>query len=147
MVHKEPGQAEPAARGSLLERLRAGRALRIEPVDFPGFDRVWVRELSGADRDRIARIQGQTPGTFDEDGWRGAAVAIHLCNEQGERELDPIENGPELNELPSAFLDAIIQKSNEVNGLTPQAVEAAKENFGPAPSSGSTSSSPNDSGE
>lgn len=127
---------------SLRERLREGRGLKIEPVDFPGFDRVWVRELTGSDRDRIAQItRNSGADTFETDGWRGRVLAVHLCNEQGEHELDPIEDGPWLNELPGGLIDAIIAKSNEINALDAKAVEAAKENFPDVPSDDSISES------
>lgn len=137
-----------AAQRSIRERLQSGPKLKVEPLDWPGYERVWIRELNGEDRDRAQTTITDASQGFDAPGWRGRLSALYLCEEDGTRSLDPIEDGPWLNrQLPAEMLDRIIGRGGELSASNAQAVEAAKANFQPAPSDASTSDSPATSGE
>jgi hypothetical protein len=128
---------------SLRDRILgpAARPLRIIPVDTDHAGRVYVKEFSGADRDRAQALARKNTDAFEGGGWRGRLAAMYLCDEQGNRVFDPIEDADELNACPAVFLEQVITAGHDISGLAPAAVEAAKENFPDTPSDESTSES------
>lgn len=126
----------------LRARIMAGRKPRVEPFDTVTAGRVYIGELTGTDRDRAQAIAAEIKDAFSGPGWRGRMAALFLRDAEGNRLFDPIEDAERLNQLPSNFLEAVIDKGNEVNALTREAVEAAKGNSNAAPSGDSTSDSP-----
>ena len=106
--------------------------------------KVWVREMSGADRDRLQQLIKAHPDGLVAPGSDARLVAMFVCNEDGTRkyDLDNEEDIRKINRMALSFLRAVITKGNRISGLGEEAVEEAKTNFPATPSDDSTSASP-----
>jgi hypothetical protein len=127
---------------SLRDRLLQNAGPRVHALETEQFGTVWVREMSGADRDRIQQLIKAHPDGLVAPGSDARLVAMFLCDEDGTRPFDIEKDVDQINELPLVFMREVITKGNRVSGLTEDAVDEAKANFPATPSDDSTSDSP-----
>ena len=126
---------------SLRERILAQSAPRVEPVEIAGLGKIFVRELTGVERDAIDQLVRGDKDAFSKAGWRGRLAAMFLSDEQGVRIFDPAadDDVAALNAKASTFLDRVIEAGNNASALGQAGVDQAKENFPESPSGDSGS--------
>ena len=67
-----------AKTGSLRDRLHALARPRVHELDFDG-GKYWVREMTGADRDRVQQWINASPEGLSAAGSEARMATIFLC--------------------------------------------------------------------
>lgn len=127
---------------SLRDRILAKAGPKVVPVETAEAGKVYVRELTGIERDAIDEMVRGDKDTFSKPAWRGRLAAMFLSDEAGVRIFDPTKDADELNAMSSAFLDKVIDAGNNASGLGQAGVDKAKANFPENQSDASGSASP-----
>lgn len=123
------------------EQFLKGRPLKTKAVEIPDLGTVYVKELTGAERDRIdAAVIGGNSVV-----GRALIVSLSACDDQGRRLFTEADTAA-LGQLPHGWLDQIVEASSELNGFAPQDIERLEGNSDDGPSGASGSSSPAPSG-
>ena len=100
-----------------------------ESLELDGLGTVYVKELSGIERDRLEKEMRDSKIDTDAPGWRARLAAIYLCDEDGDRVFSLDSNDLDiLNTKPQSLLDAIIIAGNKLNKYGPKEIEQAKGN-------------------
>ena len=138
--------------GNLLSRdkLLAKEKLQIARIDFENGDFVYVREMSGHERDLFEQSmlkknvdkKGQIVGYEQSiEDFRAKMAVITLCDEKGEVLLKQ-EDYPTLSRnMGAKKLDIIASKAQEINGITEKDREELVKNSKPGQESNSSSGS------
>lgn len=131
------------------ESILASEDLPRELLSVPewGGD-VWVRTLTGAERDAFeasnVRVTGKGRNVKREPNvanFRARLAVLVCCDEQGKR-LFADADAAALGRKSSAALDRIADVALRLNGMTEEAAEEAEGNSQSAPSGASISPSP-----
>jgi hypothetical protein len=118
------------------EALLKATDLRRELVTLPGGrGEVWVRELTGTERDKVdilftrldEHIKGQGKGGVPN--IRAQLAAMACCDEAGNR-LFTDRDVPELAKLPGAVLQAVLDAVSRLSGLGKATQQAVEEELG-----------------
>lgn len=135
------------SREDLLEAARKAADIPRESLHVPelGGD-VWVRGMSGRERDRFEEAlrirKGRRAGQTNLLNYRAKLAVQCLMNAEGERLMTDAD-ADALGQLPVGVLDRIAQKVNELSGRDAEEMDDLGNDSGsPAASGGSTSSSP-----
>ena len=56
-----------------------------EPLELDGLGTVYVKELSGIERDKLEKEMRDSKVDTNAPGWRARLAAIYLCDEDGDR--------------------------------------------------------------
>ncbi len=113
---------------NLKERILAAQDLTSEPVTVPEWgETVTVRVMTGADRDSLTSSMRDSAGNVDLMKYRARLLVRCLVNEDGttmfsEAEIDA------LNAKSSIALDRLFAVADRINGVKPDAVDAAEKN-------------------
>lgn len=94
--------------------------LAVEDVEYPGIGSFRIRELTGAERDRLEEDtlrRAAKDGKVEVKGFRAMLVAMTLVDAGGERmfadnEIDKV------NSLPAKLVAFLFQRSQEMNGVS-----------------------------
>lgn len=130
-------------RDQILEAVRHAKIERDQlTVPELGGD-VWVRGMSGTERDRFEeglRIRkGKRAGQSDLRNFRAQLAVRVLVTEAGARILT--DGDAEIfGTLPAGVLDRIISRCTELSGKADEEIDDLKNGSAPAPSDGSVSS-------
>jgi hypothetical protein len=136
---------------ALLKRddLLKKQELRKERVDLGNGDFVYVRQMTGRERDRfeasvIRRKEDRSGRVTYVDAWEDfrAKLAVNtLCDENGENLLQPGDAATLSQNISAERLELIVNKAQELNRITEADKEELIKNSEAAQSGGSTSDS------
>lgn len=136
---------------ALLNRddLLKKEVLKIEKVDLGEGEFVYVRQMTGRERDRFEQTlmaekkdtRGNVSYVRSLEDFR-AKLAVHtICDEVGVNQLQP-EDYPTLSQnMSAARLELIVNKSQEMNSISAKDKENLIKNSNAAPSDDSISDS------
>lgn len=91
-------------------------ALRVEAVELPGGDTAHVRELTGADLDRVRAKATDKKGAVDGVKLQRVMAAACVCDAAGERLLADNELH-KIDDRPFAVIQALAEAAAELNGF------------------------------
>lgn len=132
------------------KRLLSKEALEIIKVDLGRDEFVFVRQMTGRERDRFE--QSLIKETKDEKGatvsydrsledFRAKLAVVTLCDESGKSLLQP-DDFPVLSQnMSAARLEKIVNEAQRLNKITEQDKEALVKNLGAVPDGNSNSDS------
>jgi hypothetical protein len=123
--------------------------LKIEKVEFDDGNFVFVREMTGRERDTFERsIMVETKDRKGNISYEGnikdfrAKLCVHaICDEEGNLLLQPSDFEALSTRMPVGNLELIVNKAQELSGISPEDREALTGNLegGQAASSSSDS--------
>jgi hypothetical protein len=114
--------------------------LQIEKVEFDNGDYVYVRQMTGHERDMFEQSMlrknrdGKGNVTSVEtimDDFRSKLAAITLCDEEGKSLLDAIDYKVLSNSMSAKRLEKIINVSQKLNAITEEDKEEIVKNSKP----------------
>lgn len=135
---------------TILDRkaLLSKEALTIEKVDLGREEFVFVRQMTGRERDTFEKsllkeIKDEKGGVIsvvsDTEDFRAKLAVVTLCDEKGLSLLSP-EDYPKLSQNMSAFrLDKIVTAAQRLNAITDEAKEDIVKNSVPDQAANSSS--------
>lgn len=136
----------------LLDRkhLLSKEKLEIVKVDLGKDEFVYVRQMTGRERDRfeqslIKETKDSKGATISYDrsleDFRAKLAVVTLCDEAGKSLLDP-EDYPVLSQnMSAARLEKIVNEAQRLNKITEEDKEALVKNLGAVPDGNSSSDS------
>jgi len=102
--------------------------IRKEQVEVPEWGgSVWVKTMSGAERDQLEASIISTPGERNMENLRAKIVALSVVDPNGER-LFSFEEAIELTKKSARALDRVFSVAQRLSGFTPQDVEDLTKN-------------------
>lgn len=111
---------------SLRDDILAKKDLKTVKVEIPEWEglTVYVRMLSGADRDKIEEITLVSPKTnqLNYVNFRSRLAAVMACDENGNRIFSDADI-VELGKKSGRALERIVMAGNELNGITQKDVD------------------------
>jgi hypothetical protein len=132
------------------ENLLTKQVLKTEKVEFENGDYVFVREMTGKDRDNfensIMKARKDSKGNiqgYDQvlENFRSKLAVTTLCDENGDLMFTP-RDADKLSECISiAYLEKIVEVSSTLNKITPKDKEDLLKNSDAAPDGSSNSGS------
>ena len=133
------------------DAILAANDLAVETLAVPEWGgEVFIRPLTGDERDRWDQVQAEKrwPDTEEDptavadwQGLRAFAVALALCDEQGQSLGFTELEVHQLGRKNGAALGRVFDRIKEISGLGAAAVKAAEKNSSADPSASSGSSS------
>lgn len=107
---------------------RATGKPKIEPVNVPGWEGLYVHEMSGTDRDDYEAAQSQA----NKSGrglrnFRARLLVRSIVDADGKRVFTD-EDAESLGKLPSSEIIAIFDHAAELNGLAKETEESDEKN-------------------
>lgn len=108
------------------EQLLAKEILKIEKVELGGEDFVFVRQMTGRERDRFERSllrevkdrKGNTTYKQNLEDFRAKLVVNVICDEEGKNLLEPADFDMLSRNMSAAKLEQIVNKAQELNKIT-----------------------------
>lgn len=135
----------------LLDRskLLAKEVLRVQRVELGDGDFVFVRQMTGRERDRFERSlllevedkKGNVTYKRALEDFRAKLAVNTLCDEQGNNLLNPDDFNTLSANMSAAKLEHIVNAAQELNKISEEDKEAMVKNSESGPSDGSTSGS------
>lgn len=135
----------------LADQILAASDIETEPYDVPEWGlKVWVRALTGTDRDAYEGSVRQVRPRLDgkgmevvmlDDNTRAKLLVKCLVDETGERIFTDRQVG-DLGGKNGRVIDRLYDVATRLSGMSDEAVEGAKGNSDAAPSGASPSISP-----
>ena len=121
-------------RMKLLEK----EPLKIEKVDLGNGDFVFVRQMTGRERDRFERSllievedrKGNVTYKRALEDFRAKLAVNTLCDEQGENLMNPDDYDVLSQHMSAARLERIVDKAQEINRISEEDKEAMVKNSG-----------------
>lgn len=105
--------------------------LKREKVDVPEWNgSVWVRALSGRERDKLETSIIGEDGKRRYDNLRAKLVVLSVVDEEGNR-LFAFEDADEVGKKSARAIDRIFTVAQKLSGITPDDVEAMTKNSEP----------------
>lgn len=100
-------------------------ALKVEKIELPEMGgEVYIKELTAGEREALEKqMQSQT----DKNAVRATVFVHSVCNADGELMFD-VEDIEVIKQLPSRPVIKVFNRSNEINGITPEQVDTAEKN-------------------
>lgn len=138
---------ETLDRAKLLKK----EVLQIEKVELSDDECVYVRQMTGRERDRFEQSlikeskDAKGAATYERsmEDFRAKLAVQTVCNENGENILESADAAILSQHMSAKKLEKIINKSQELNNIT----ETDKENLVKNSSAGQPGSSSSDSAE
>lgn len=138
--------------GNLLNReaLLAKEKLEIVKVEFENGDFVYVRQMTGKERDTfeqsMLRKNRDKKGNVISvetvlDDFRAKLAVLTICDEEGNRILQPGDYPTLAANMSAKTLETIINKAQELNAISEEDKEALVKNFEAGQPGNSTSAS------
>jgi len=121
------------------ERLLAKETLKIEKVEFEDDDFVYVRQMTGRERDRfersLLREVRDRKGTVTYEqalgDFRAKLVVNVICDENGVNLLEPSDYDVLSAHMSAAKLELIVNRANDLNRISESDKEAMIKNSEP----------------
>jgi hypothetical protein len=105
------------------------QALKVEKVEFENGDFVYVREMTGKDRDNFENsilkarrdAKGDIKG-YDQvmDNFRSKLAVVTLCDEEGSLLFEPTDADKLSSNISITYLEKIVEKASSLNAITPK---------------------------
>ena len=122
--------------------------LEIEKVEFENGDYVYVRQMTGRERDNFE--QSLIKETKDSKGvvvgydralgdFRAKLAVVTVCNEQGDMVFMPDDYSTLSKHMSAKRLESIVNKAQELNKITEEDKEALVKNLEVGPADNSSS--------
>ena len=119
------------------EELLKKAQFRVERVDFPNGDFVFVRQMSAKMKDQLENSvlrksidkNGQVQFEQDLTGFNAKVAALSICDAEGVLLLSLKDADMLAENKPAEMIDAISLKAGELNGISVNAKEEAVKNF------------------
>jgi hypothetical protein len=137
--------------GNLLDRdkLLRKEKLEIVKVEFEDGDFVYVRQMTGHERDAfegtLLKKKRDTKGTvsFEQntEDYRAKLAVQTICDEKGELLMDEKDWSILSHNMSAKRLETIINKAQELNKISEEDKEALVKNLEPDPDDNSNSGS------
>jgi hypothetical protein len=128
------------------DMLLAKQKLRIEKVDLGNDEYVYVREMTGQDRDRFDQMLMtiKNDGSGEKvvrslDDFRAKLAVCTICDEEGNLLLKPEDYQALSKNISAARLDKIVTTAQELSKISEQDVNDMLKNSSDALSEDSTS--------
>lgn len=107
-------------------KLLAKDKFRVEKVDLGNDDFVFVKQLSGRERDQfeasllieVKQDDGNITYERDTKDFRAKLATCTVCDEQGNLLLDPSDASELSKNITAAKLELITAKAQEINNMT-----------------------------
>lgn len=103
----------------------ASKSPNVEKLSLPeiGGD-IYIKELTAGEREALeTQMRAQT----DKNAVRATVFVHTVCDEDGELMFD-VEDIETIKQLPSRPVIKVFNRSNEMNGITPEQVDVAEKN-------------------
>lgn len=113
---------------SVRDLILNAHAPTVEKLEIDNLGTLYIRELSGMERDRLEKDLKDNKIDPDAPGWRARLAAMYLCDETGKRIFNIKEDIALLSEKPQSLLDAIIVAGNKLNKYGAKEIDAATGN-------------------
>ncbi len=131
------------------KQLLAKEELQIVKVDLGKDECVYVRQMTGRERDRfeqsLIREVTDTKGkvTYEKalDDFRAKLAVLTICDEKGSNLLQPNDFPLLSQNMSAARLEKIVNEAQRLNAITEEDKEALVKNLEAAPSGDSSSDS------
>lgn len=126
--------ANPNGKALTIDDILAADDIDIEAVNCPRWGgKVYLRTISGNERDRLDQRFSATDGEVSLEGFRAAWVAACLCDASGKRE--PISENQliALGRKSCAELDRCFAVCQRLNRVTAEDIEEQVKNYGAPP--------------
>jgi hypothetical protein len=131
------------------QQLLKKETLQIERVDLNETDFVFVRQMTGRERDRFEQSlfkeskdkKGNITYVRSLEDFRAKLVVNTVCDEQGNNLLEPTDVETLSSHMSAATLEKIITKSQELNKITESDKDAMVKNSVAGQIEGDTSES------
>jgi hypothetical protein len=132
------------------EKLLQKDKLRIERVDLPDGDHVFVREMTGRLRDRwessitkeVKNAQGRVIDyERSHEDFRAKLLVFTICDEEGNLLLKPQDAAKISASMSAGKMERIVNKAQKVNAISQEDRENLVKNSSGAQSDNSTSDS------
>lgn len=131
--------------GNLLDKskLLEREKLQVEKVEFENGDFVYVRQMTGHERDVFERSlyvmdSNNKPTTKLED-FRAKLAVVTLCDEAGKSLLEPKDFMALSNAMSAAKLEKIVNAAQKLNAITEADKEELVKNSDAVPDGNSNS--------
>lgn len=119
-------------RAELLKKAQ----FKVERIDFPNGDFVFVRQMSSKMKDQLENSvlkrsidkNGQVQFEQDLSGFNAKVAALSLCDEEGNPLLSLKDADLLAENKPAEMVDTISLKAGELNGISVNAKEEAVKN-------------------
>jgi len=129
------------------EQLLTKEELKIEKVDLGKDEFVFVRQMTGRERDRFEqslvvseeRLDGTVTYTRALDDFRAKLAVQTICDEKGKLLLQPKDVSQLSMSMSAAKLELIVNKAQALNRITSEDKEALVKNLSGDQSEGSIS--------
>lgn len=120
------------------------RKPKVQPLTLPGGGEVFLRVMTGVDRDSFEAGNYREVGgkvKFDLSNARARLAVRVLCDAAGKRLFGDADAG-QVGQIDAVTLDAIYTAARTLNRMGAKEEEEDRKLFGPAQSEGSGSDSP-----
>ena len=121
--------------------------LKIEKVELPGGDHVFVREMTGRERDTfeqsLIKENKEAVGGIERslEDFRAKIAVVTMCDEQGNLLLTPKDASVLSTSMSAAKLSEIANKASVLNAITQSDKETLVKNSEPGQDDSSGSAS------
>jgi len=131
--------------GNLLDKskLLEREKLQVEKVEFENGDFVYVRQMTGHERDVFERslyvMDGNNKPTTKLEDFRAKLAVVTLCDEAGKSLLEPKDFMALSNAMSAAKLEKIVNAAQKLNAITEADKEELVKNSDAVPDGNSNS--------
>lgn len=131
------------------EKLLAKQKLQIEKVDLEGNDYVYVREMTGHERDEyeqaLIRVRNNPDGTMTREStfedFRAKLLVRTLCDKDGNNLLQPTDVATLAHHIKGSWQSKLYDKAQELSKIGKEELERLAKNSADVPSDDSGSDS------
>jgi hypothetical protein len=133
--------------GNLLDKskLLEREKLQVEKVEFENGDFVYVRQMTGHERDVFERslyvMDGNNKPTTKLEDFRAKLAVVTLCDEAGKSLLEPKDFMALSNAMSASKLEKIVNAAQKLNAITEADKEELVKNLDAVPDGNSNSNS------
>lgn len=131
--------------GNLLDKskLLEREKLQVEKVEFENGDFVYVRQMTGHERDVFERslyvMDANNKPTTKLEDFRAKLAVVTLCDEAGKSLLEPKDFMALSNAMSAAKLEKIVNAAQKLNAITEADKEELVKNSDAVPDGNSNS--------
>jgi len=131
--------------GNLLDKskLLEREKLQVEKVEFENGDFVYVRQMTGHERDVFERslyvMDANNKPTTKLEDFRAKLAVVTLCDETGKSLLEPRDFMALSNAMSASKLEKIVNAAQKLNAITEADKEELVKNSSAAPDGNSNS--------
>ncbi len=128
--------------GNILskQQILEAQDIKIEEVEVPEWGgSVFIKVMNATQRDEFETFVYKRQDQKDLSGMRVLLCKLCLCDEQGKRMFESVNDVKALTDKSGSALMVVFQAAQKLNALSPDDVGEMEENSEPDPSDGSTS--------